>query len=420
MFTSIPLTETIDYIVDQIYIHKKLPEICNKLIFKRLLTKITTENTFTFNDILYKQIDGCTMGGPLSVILSDIHMIKMENDVVIPFNPTFYKRYVDDIITKRKINKVDSLYHKLNSYHRKIKLTIEENPSKFLDTHIIKHKSSFTTQVYRKETKLPIHWSSCVPKRYKRNTINGDLHRSKRIATDMQIEIKAIKKKYALADYPPRFVNSVIKDFNTKSNKPDNSMIIPPNLFEEPKQKLFVELPYCSLNEKAVKQFIKKFHVFTNDNFILCVVWKTRNIRSLFRLKDNNKHLASVIYQGTCSCNQTYIGETIRNAEVRFSEHNNPLNDSEPARHIRNNIEHSFTWLILSKAPKNTKTRKNLESSFITLLQGGQRLEKPGKTLKSLELVTGLKNLEKHGFSLKTLKKQEIDSKNLEIKNLIK
>ena len=40
------------------------------------------------------------MGGPLSVILSDIHMIKMENDVVIPINPDFYKRYVED--EKRK------------------------------------------------------------------------------------------------------------------------------------------------------------------------------------------------------------------------------------------------------------------------------------------------------------------------------
>ena len=33
----------------------------------------------------------------------------------------------------------------------------------------------------------------------------------------LQIEIKAIKKKYALADFPPRFVNSVIKDFDTKT-----------------------------------------------------------------------------------------------------------------------------------------------------------------------------------------------------------
>ena len=47
------------------------------------------------------------MGGPLSVIFSDIYMTKMERDIVHPFNPIFYHRYVDDIYTRRKINKKD-------------------------------------------------------------------------------------------------------------------------------------------------------------------------------------------------------------------------------------------------------------------------------------------------------------------------
>ena len=29
-------------------------------------------------------MDGCAMGGPLSVTFSNIYMVKMENDVVIP------------------------------------------------------------------------------------------------------------------------------------------------------------------------------------------------------------------------------------------------------------------------------------------------------------------------------------------------
>ena len=75
LFTNIPVKETVNYILDQIYVHKTLQQICYyRLIFKKLLMKLGTEVTFTFNNKFYKQIDGCTMGGPLSVTLSDIYI----------------------------------------------------------------------------------------------------------------------------------------------------------------------------------------------------------------------------------------------------------------------------------------------------------------------------------------------------------
>ena len=42
-FTNIPLKETVDYIIDKIYNEKFLKPICKKLIFKRLLYKLTTD-----------------------------------------------------------------------------------------------------------------------------------------------------------------------------------------------------------------------------------------------------------------------------------------------------------------------------------------------------------------------------------------
>ena len=44
LFTNIPLKETIDCILEQIYVHTKVPVTCSKLIFCRLLEKIITEN----------------------------------------------------------------------------------------------------------------------------------------------------------------------------------------------------------------------------------------------------------------------------------------------------------------------------------------------------------------------------------------
>ena len=63
LFTNIPIQETINYIIEQIYVHKKLTPICSKLIFRRLLIALATECTFKFNNRFLKQVDGCTVEG---------------------------------------------------------------------------------------------------------------------------------------------------------------------------------------------------------------------------------------------------------------------------------------------------------------------------------------------------------------------
>ena len=104
---------------------------------KRLLLKLTTESTFIFQSNYFKQIDGCTMVGPLSVTFANIFLTKLEKDIVRPHNPPFYKRFVDDVITRRSINQPDLLFSEINEYHPNIKFTTETNSRKFLDTELI-------------------------------------------------------------------------------------------------------------------------------------------------------------------------------------------------------------------------------------------------------------------------------------------
>ena len=89
----------------------------------------------------------------------------------------------------------------------------------------------------------------------------------------------------------------------------------------------------------------------------------------MFPIKDKNDYKSRVIYKGDCSCGSRYIGENKRNAEVRWNEHNNPTKSTEPSKHLRSNINHYFTWAVISNAPKNAKTRENLEASYIALLK---------------------------------------------------
>ena len=99
------------------------------------------------------------------------------------------------------------------------------------------------------------------------------------------------------------------------------------------------------------------------------VKWLTKKEKTLFPLKDCNLNMSWKIYKGTCSCGDTYFGETIRNVEKRSSEHNSDENQSEPAKHLANNEGHSFLCSILVAATKDSTAHEYLEELFITKLK---------------------------------------------------
>ena len=134
LFTEVPLDETFNYIIDAIYEKNMLPQLSSKLIFRRLLNNVTKNTVFSFNGRLYRQTDGCGMGNPLSPVVANIFMSKHEADVVRPYNPTFYDRYVDDCFSKKRKDEPDKLLDRLNNYHPNINFTVEENLDHFLDT----------------------------------------------------------------------------------------------------------------------------------------------------------------------------------------------------------------------------------------------------------------------------------------------
>ena len=52
-----------------------------------------------------------------------------------------------------------------------------------------------TTEVNRKDRKLPVYWTSRIPKWYKRNSITSDLNRALRISSCSNDEISKIRQK---------------------------------------------------------------------------------------------------------------------------------------------------------------------------------------------------------------------------------
>ena len=61
------------------------------------------------------------MGGQLSVIFSDSYMVKLKYNISVLLNLKFYRRYVDDMFSRRKVNTNNILFEWLNNKHLKSK-----------------------------------------------------------------------------------------------------------------------------------------------------------------------------------------------------------------------------------------------------------------------------------------------------------
>ena len=49
---------------------------------------------------------------------------------------------------------------------------------------------------------------------------------------------------------------------------------------------------------------------------------------------------------------------------TRWREHNHPTHDSEPAKHLNINFQHSYNWTILAKDSKHTRSRNTLNNQL--------------------------------------------------------
>ena len=285
LFTEVPLNETIEYIIKEIYVSNKLPPLGSKLLFKHLLCQVTKNTVFSFNDRLYKQTAGCGIGNPLSPVIANIFMSKLEADVVRPSNPPFYDRYVDDIFSNRKQDEPDHLLDQLNNYHPNVQFTVEENPDHFLDTAFSYENNRFNRRVYRKPGKYPVHWSSQVPTNWKRNAINGALHRAIRISTNFDADVNKIINVFVQAGYPRRFIQSTIDNFKQKQDEEEKLIL---DYFFEERKRIFIKLPYCTENAQLSRRFLKKLNQFTDGKFMFIILWQTRKIKSLFNVLNFN------------------------------------------------------------------------------------------------------------------------------------
>ena len=70
-----------------------------------------------------------------------------------------------------------------------------------------------------------------------------------------------------------------------------------------------------------------------------------------------------MIYVGVCSCQESYIGETVKNVESRWQGHKDIQEDSEPVKHLKSNLTYSFTWKVFLPASLIRRIRQHMKAS---------------------------------------------------------
>ena len=242
-----------------------------------------------------------------------------------------FARYVDDIVRSVKEDEIDQLLENANKIHQNLEFTIEKEHDReipFLDLLIRRDDTGrLSSSWYGKptDTGVTLNYHACAPMRYKRNIVEGAVHRIHHTTTSWYAfdkGIERLKKSLEANQYPPNFYNPIINDSITKIRE----------------QKVHDSLKTLKKpTEKNVKDerplFITQYRGKTSDELSrrlrkiipLSVVFTTRKLKTcLPSLKAPiSKDLRSrVVYQIDCTgCGSCYVGQTIRHLRTRLTEH---------------------------------------------------------------------------------------------------
>jgi len=126
LFTNVPIEIVIDVIDEKwslIEKHSTLP----KGEFLLAIKLVLQSTFFTFNNNYYKQIFRALMGSPLSPIVADLVLQKLEINVIreLSMKSIFYYRFVDDIALAAPYSYLNDLLQRFNSFYLRLCFIME-------------------------------------------------------------------------------------------------------------------------------------------------------------------------------------------------------------------------------------------------------------------------------------------------------
>ncbi|XP_068692461.1 uncharacterized protein [Montipora foliosa] len=328
LFTNVPLSETIDILVDKAFTNDWFNQTYDLNLEKEELTQLlevaTTNQLFQFDGQRYEQTDGVAMGSPLGPLMANVFMCHLEDKLARDgMVPSLYKRYVDDTFARMpNTDAAADFLATLNGLHPSLKFTMElpsENTIPFIGIQIIKNGTEHETRVYRKPTNtgLLLHFQSHVDKRYKTGLLNTMLHRAHALSSTTEAfneECAKLRSIFSRLDYPSGLVNSTINMFIL--SKPEKKI--------DDGNTIRIVLPFkdqIAANEvrRQLRDLSGKICVTLQSVFV------SKKLEQDLKPKEIKPSIVNrqcVVYKFACDlCDADYVGYTARHLRQRIAEH---------------------------------------------------------------------------------------------------
>ena len=323
LFTNIPLTETSDIIsencfpTDDATFHN-----FSKKQFFNFFNIATKDCYFTFNDTIYRQLDGVAMGSPLGPTLANIFMCHNEKhwlaNCPIHFKPIIYRRYVDDtFLIFRRPQDADLFLDYLNSQHPNIKFTADKEKNKelhFLDINITRLDNTFKTNTYRKPTYTGLYtlFTSFIPHNIKTHIFTNLLFRAFTFCSTypaFHTEAAKLIQTFTKDGYPRHLLDNLLNNFLTKQQNRQRTLTTTTANTDDSQRPCYISLLFTGKHSIHIRNRLRNLYRKYHQNISLRIIFKTpRRISSFFPNKDflSPMHRSSLVYKYKCgSCNAT-------------------------------------------------------------------------------------------------------------------
>lgn len=381
LFTNIPIHLAINNIMSQWHILQKYTKIPRPQFLKILQFCLNDNNYFIYEENLYHQTYGMPMGNPLSPTIADIVLdtllekttddLKNEN-----IDLKIITKYVDDLFAVIKKQDEERILKIFNSYHNKIKFTIEReenNSLPYLDMKLYRENNKIITDWYSKSISSGrlINFHSTQPTKQKTNTAINLIKTALQLSDDKfkTKNINKIKEILINNSYPMHTINNMINRVindkpNTESTNKTSGITKYHSLSFVPKL----------TEHKQMKQIIE------DDNVTLAHK-SNKTIQTLFtqtKTKIEIGEQSNVVYEIKClgnsneKCGKLYIGTTKRSLNTRIAEHESDIRKSKYstalAQHCSEN-QHTADLVNVSVLDKERKENKRYTLESLRIQQ---------------------------------------------------
>ena len=312
-----------------------------------LLSFCLNTTYFVFDGIYYQQVFGTAMGSPVSAVIANLVMEDVEQRALAsaPVRLSFWKRFVDDIISAVSRNDIDILLQHLNSIEPSIQFTVERETNgdlAFLDLNVYRTiEGKLETAVYRKPTHTDkyLSYNSHHPVSHKKSVAKTLLQRAEHLPSNS--DSQANEREYVLNilrenNCPKDFLKNCLNPSacrNQNNSEGDTSI------------KGYAVVPYI----QGVTEPIKR--ILSNCNIKVALKPYLTLGQIFAKPKDpiptNQKTHA--VYSIPCNdCEKEYLGQSKRQFGTRLKEHQKAVSTlnkgkSALAEHVCD-TKHAIVW----------------------------------------------------------------------------